>query len=178
MESRGISTSSFTQVATTVESEGSIDSGSWSGVGLSLSEAKSEAERIIAEKDLEEERVFPGITKNKTFSAAAAAIFSGPQNTRESVAAVLSLLLILGIVHFAVRALLKKQEVHTLPLDVRRARRIVYFIVGVVIALLVLVAVKYLVIVLPLLILIVALALTLLFLSLRKKEARTLMKVD
>ena len=178
LESRGISTSSFTQVATTVESEGSIDSGSWSGVGLSLSEAKSEAERIIAEKDLEEERVFPGITKNKTFSAAAAAIFSGPQNTRESVAAVLSLLLILGIVHFAVRALLKKQEVHTLPLDVRRARRIVYFIVGVVIALLVLVAVKYLVIVLPLLILIVALALTLLFLSLRKKEARTLMKVD
>jgi hypothetical protein len=179
LRSQGIATDGFIPTDSGLaQSLGSID-GSWSGVGLSLSEARAQAQKTITEEKSDDGGgLLSDLAKNKKLAVTAAAIFAGPQSARESLAAIISLFIILGIIYLAVRAVLRRQQSQALPQETKRIKQITYFIIGIVVALVFLSIVEYFVIVLPLLILLVLLALSLIYISLGKKEPHALMRVD
>jgi len=125
------------------------------------------------------ENVLDSIFGSSNAKNIAAAVFAGPQGWEESLNAILIFFAILLAIYLLVLAIVEKQNKdNQLTLTSQRTRKIFYFILGLIIAVIGALLFKFYAIVLPLIVLMVVLAITLLWFSLSKKEVLTLAKPE
>ncbi len=142
--------------------------------------ATSSATSSIVKAEVVKKGIFSsGIFSNPEWRNIAAAVFAQPKGLEESSRVVIAFFIILLVIYSITQYIVDRQnKLNTLSQESVNLRKVFYFVLGLVLFVLGALYTQNYKLVLPLLVLIVILSIIALWLSLKKKEVRTLVKIQ